>query len=349
MVGSSHSVKGGITTVINQLLGFELNSEFEYKFLPTYFDKNKLTMLCSFIVALCKEIVYILLWKPTMLHVHMSYKGSFTRKKIVCRIAWFFGLPTILHLHGSEFEAWYKNCSDNKQKKIRTFLLKQKCVIVLGTEWENILKKIDKDINIKVIHNSVEIPYERANWNTEQINVLFLAVLLERKGIYDLINTVNLMLEKYPELINKFRFTIAGTGPEEAKAKKIVTEKGLSKYIKFYGWVDKINKKNLILEHQLGWLPSYNEGLPMTILECMSYGVPMLTTPVGSIPSVIKNGKNGLLAKSGDCVGMLEQLVRINDIETWSKLSDNARLTIKENFNQEVVLRQLTKIYRGES
>lgn len=81
-------------------------------------------------------------------------------------------------------------------------------------------------------------------------------------------------------------------------------------------------------------LPSYQEGLPMSILETMSYGVPNLTTNVGGIPQVLRDGENGMVVKPGDIDAMFEKLsMFLEDEEFRIKCSLESFKTIKTHFS----------------
>ena len=92
---------------------------------------------------------------------------------------------------------------------------------------------------------------------------------------------------------------LGGDG-EISRVKKIVNEKKLKKYIKVLGWIDKDKKEKYLRECSIFILPSYNEGMPMSIIEAMAYKNAVISTNVGGIPQVIDNNKNGILIEPGD-------------------------------------------------
>lgn len=122
MIGNDSSVKGGITSVINQLLQYNWKqNNIELEFIPTYIDKNNIKKIIFYINAYIKIFIKFLVNKPEYLYMHMSYKGSFTRKYCIHNFCKIFGVKDIIHLHGSEFEKWYNMCSENKKKKLGSF------------------------------------------------------------------------------------------------------------------------------------------------------------------------------------------------------------------------------------
>ena len=93
-------------------------------------------------------------------------------------------------------------------------------------------------------------------------------------------------------------------------------------------------------------MPSYFEGLPMSLLECMSYGIVPVVTPVGSIPNVVGDGQNGLLLKKKDIGSIVNAITTLhNDRELVRKLGKNAKKTIFDNFSVESYIERLNKIY----
>lgn len=94
-------------------------------------------------------------------------------------------------------------------------------------------------------------------------------------------------------------------------------------------------------------MPTYFEGLPMSLLECMSYGIVPVTTAVGSIPQVVSDGVNGLLVPTHDVEGIVTALQRLDgDRDLFHRMGREARRTIFDKFSTEAYVRKLNEIYR---
>ena len=94
-------------------------------------------------------------------------------------------------------------------------------------------------------------------------------------------------------------------------------------------------------------MPTYFEGLPMSLLECMSYGVVPVITPVGSIPEVVVDGNNGLFIKVKNTDSIVDAISKINsDRNLLNRLSVNARNTIFSKFSTQQYINQLNRIYQ---
>ena len=93
-------------------------------------------------------------------------------------------------------------------------------------------------------------------------------------------------------------------------------------------------------------LPSYFEGLPISLLECMSYGCVPVTTPVGSIPGVVVDGENGIFIKVKDSESIVEAITRIaGNPERISTLGSKARESVFRDFSPVKYVEQLNKVY----
>ena len=93
-------------------------------------------------------------------------------------------------------------------------------------------------------------------------------------------------------------------------------------------------------------LPTYFEGLPMSLLESMSYGKAPIVTPVGSIPQVVKDGENGIFVKDHDVDSIVDAIKRLSEDRTLlRKLGEEARKTIFSQFSPNKYIEKLNDIY----
>lgn len=349
MVGNHETVHGGITSVISQILCHEWTEDkVDLRFLPSYKGGNNAQKILYFLGAV-KEYKSILKKdSPDLVYIHMSHHGSFDRASILQKIAKKHNIPTVVHLHGSEFEKYYNECTDKKRKAISDFFETCGAVITLGTRWEQYIRSIAPKADIHVLSNSVYIPEHMVAQEKTEVNVLFLGVLFQRKGVADLLQAVKKLVDSRIFEGNHVRFHIGGTGPEEEKLKQYVMENHLENYVNFLGWVDGEKKKKALENSQILILPSYNEGLPIAILEAISYGMPVIATNVGSIAEAVFEGENGFLVNPGDIDGYVNALQHlIMDFPLRLSMAKESRKIAEKSYDEKKYFDELYEIFQS--
>ena len=344
MCGNHPTNRGGMTSVISQIREHDWEKEgVNLRFIPTYLPGNPLRMTAYFIREYMRIRQVMIDDKPEILHVHMSYKGSFTRATLLHNLCRKYGVKDIIHLHGSEFEKWYYESPEKLRKKIRTLLAECGAVIVLGESWRHVVTQIEPSAKVVVISNGVRIPETCVRWNPEICRILYLGVLIPRKGLSDLLAAVSMLKESGK--LGKRRFIIAGSGAEEDQLRARTRELGLTEEVSYAGWVDGKKKEKLIKGSQVLISPSYNEGLPVSILEAASYGMPIVSTDVGDISSVVRNGENGVLIRPGQVRELADGILAVSQEESFERMSRLSRRIAEENFSVDLFYDKLNRLY----
>ena len=283
--------------------------------------------------------------KPDIVHIHMSYRGSFYRKYAIHKLCKKYGVPDVIHLHGSEFQKWYNESDDRTKEKIRTLLRESASFIVLGEKWNKAIHDIEPKTKTVVVSNTVPVPNYTTSWNEKRFQFLFLGVLIKRKGVADLIQAISLL--KKEGSLNNIKFVIAGSGAEEANLKQQARELQVESWIEFAGWTDGKAKERYLKDSQALVLPSYNEGLPMAVLEAISYGLPVIATDVGDMAAAVRDGENGYLIHPGDVEAIADAILKVsnkNQYDRFSKFSKELAIT---KFNEDGFFEQILKVYQG--
>lgn len=346
MIGNDPSVKGGITSVISQLMEHDwYNDGIEMEFIPTYIEASSTKKILFFAKAYQKIKRTFKCSRPDVVHIHMSYKGSFTRKYEIHKLCLKNGIPDIIHLHGSEFQKWYDASGSKQKAKIRQLLRECSIIIVLGSEWNKIIKEIEPSANTLVVSNMVPIREKNVLWKIP-FKVLFMGVFIKRKGIADLFYAVRLLKEQ--NKLSDIQFVIAGSGTEESNLKALAKELKIEYHVSFIGWTEGDEKERVYSECQILVLPSYNEGLPMTILEAMSYGMPILATNVGDISSAVHAGENGYLFEPGDIQSLADGIYKMaSQKEVFEKMNRKSKVIVASNFSDVNYYTLILNAYRS--
>ncbi|WP_373483682.1 glycosyltransferase family 4 protein [Acetobacterium sp.] len=346
MCGNHPTNKGGMTSVINQICEYDWKQDdIQLSFIPTFKPGNSAVKILFFCCSYFKLISKMICDRPDIVHVHMSYKGSFTRAFSIHLLCKLLGVKDVIHLHGSEFEKWYDSSSELKQKKIRKLLRECSQFIVLGDKWKKVISRIESTTKIYVISNGIKIPEKTVQWRVDCCKILYLGVLIPRKGLSDLLNAIKRL--KDTGSISNMHFIIAGTGSDEKKLKTEVEKMHLNDKVEFVGWVSG-DKKTYYLEHcQVMVSPSYNEGLPISILEAASYGMPIVATDVGDIASVVLDNISGFLIRPGDIEALTDALGKVSMKENYKNMSINARCIAVDKFSIDIFLKKLFEVYRN--
>lgn len=342
----STGAKGGIRSVVESHLVSDVYSGYSVSWIKSHDDGGVLKRVFIFLFSFLR-FLHTLLSGAKIYHLHMSMRGSFARKYIFTKIALFFGAKVIIHLHGSEFINFYKNASDWYKKLIEDVFIVASKVIVLSAYWKNEIEKISPTADVVIINNYVipifEDCYLKNKCTDEKFIFLFMGYVGERKGIYDLISAAKLLKEAG---LN-FRIICGGNGDVD-KAREYCNKLGVEGYVEFRGWVSGDDKVELYREADVFVLPSYNEGLPMAVLEAMSASLPVISTNVGGIPEVIVGGVEGLIFDAGD-VDRLVEIMHDFIVNKYSvlDLASNSYYKYSNNFSPSMVLPKLAKVYNS--
>ena len=280
MCGNHPSNKGGMTSVISQLRNHKWEEDdIQIKFIPTFYPGNPLAKIIYFVVSYLKIVASIILYKPDIMHMHMSYKGSFHRKFLIHKLCKCFGVKTVIHLHGGEFERWYNEANVKIQLKVQRLLKECDAFLVLGKKWKKVVENIEPTVNVIVVPNAVHIPRNTIKWCDKQFRILYMGVLIKKKGIDNLLQAIYGL--KSAGKIESICLSIVGTGEEENRLKALCKEYGLENIVQFHGWINGKEKEKVIMDSQVAVLPSFYEGLPIFVFEALSYGLPVICTDVG--------------------------------------------------------------------
>ncbi|KEZ52197.1 glycosyltransferase family 4 protein [Metabacillus indicus] len=344
VIGSSTKDKGGIVTVIKNI-NRHLSSNFKVCQVNTYITTNnpikKLFYFLSGLVQLCFRLMFR---KIDIVHIHMSYKGSFYRKSVIILLCKLFNKPVIVHVHGSTFKDFYNNLNPSLKKYVKFILNKTDKLVVLSKEWSDFFSIFVKKEKIFILYNGVEVSEKSVSSikkDNQIVNCVFLGRLGQRKGIYDLLDSIKILKERNIKAV----FYIAGDG-EIQKVKSKVKQYGIEDYVKIVGWINDEEREKLLTNSEVLVLPSYNEGLPMAILESMSYGLTIISTPVGGIPEAVNNGENGFLVTPGDSAALAKAIEKSVINENWrNQVKKVNRIKISEQFNLTKLIKNLEELY----
>ena len=296
MLGPSLEEKGGMGTVQKQIIN-QISGTAKVQHISTWDGKN--SSLSLFFRAMILFLHKLLQNEVDLVHIHLAEGGSVVRKSILAIIAFLFNKPVIMHTHGCEFHLFYKQLPQIFQYAVNLVLQKCTIVIVLSESWKkfyiNQCKLNPK--KTKVLYNPVTIPSEiPRRRNAKTITLAFLGKINQRKGIFDLLEA----LSQLPaEVKQRIRLLIAGSGDIE-QGINLSKELDLETVVEFLGWVNTEQRDLLLARANIFVLPSYNEGLPMALLEAMIWGLPVITTPVGGIAEIVTHQETGLLVEPGN-------------------------------------------------
>ena len=277
-----------------------------------------------------------------IIHIHGAAHNSFFRKKIFIDLAHHYKKKIVYHIHASQFKVFFEE-SDKKEVIIKTILKCDK-LIVLSKSWAAYF--INKGIpakKIEILNNIVPKPkLNKKDLTDNRVKFLFLGEIGNRKGIFDLLTAIK---ENKGKLEDKILLSVGGNGEVE-RLKQFIDENELGGLVRFLGWVSGEKKIDELNATDVYILPSHNEGLPISILEAFSYGLPVISTPVGGIPEIVETGKNGILVEPGNVNQIKDALLFfVNQKSAISQFGDQNREIVKD-FYPETVISSLNNVYK---
>ncbi len=250
----------------------------------------------------------------------------------------------IFTLHTNHFEYPYEYGAEIKPefKKMLSNLKNLDYLVVLTeNQKKDIIKQYGDFDNVKVVPHSVNFDEKLATPIEHENSIVVLQRFVEMKNLEHIIKAVSFVKKK----IQNVKLDIYGTGPQKESYIKMIKQLNLQENVFIHDYIFDLYES--YSKASISVLTSEYEGFSMSILEAMSFGVPVISYPINYGPqSIINNNYDGIITNNKNDIEELSNkiiwLLKKNKIR--KKFSERARINIKENFSKEVVFEKWKNI-----
>lgn len=244
-----------------------------------------------------KFILKLLLWKPDAVLLNPSLnKSAVTRDMIFLGIGVLLKVKTFVMFHG-----WRPDYAEVVDKtKLSKKLNRSAGIMVLCSSFKESLLSWGVTSPVYLVTTKVDnrllSGFDFTKHQREKVDkILFLARIEKEKGIFEALETFEIIHKKYP---NK-KLIVAGDGSALAEAKMMVKKKGLAN-VSFMGFLHGNDLIHQFVDCDIYLFTSYHEGMPTSVLEAMAFGLPIITSSVGGLVDFFENGKMGRMIERLD-------------------------------------------------
>ena len=340
---------GGIASVVYNLREL-LQSHCEVDVLnnvkTTSANRALLQGISAQLRLLTRLCVILRRWRPDIVHIHTCSYFSFWRNGIDVLLTKIFGRRVILHIHGAQFHEFLAGLGGAKSRLARAIMRRADRVLVLGAVWEQRLTSWCRPESISVVPNGVFLPEVDVNSIDGGVQrIICVANYERRKGMADLIRAVAGL-----DPVRPVHLILVGAEMEvghKQELQDLASALKIQNSVTLSGPVSNQQVGGLLAGSDIFCLPSYNEGLPLSLLEAMAHGLPVVATRVGSIPDAVTEGIEGCLYDAGDVPALIAALSElIQDPERARALGGRGRQRVLEKYSIEHMALQIISVYR---
>ena len=334
----------GIITVMKMILSSSVLSE-KYDLCTIPFSFPTLSWHHKILGAIKAIPTFLMTVKNVhIVHIHHSTGFNFIMTGLFVFLGNVFNKKIVLHNHGADFKEFFYGQKTFGQWCIKKTFESADAVILLSMSWQQWhAQNIGVRPRWTVIPNPTPLnqPDTPCRIRSEVSTVLYMSRLETRKGVYDLLEVIPRIVNEIPTIT----FVFAGDGDIDAVREKI-EELDIKENVKLLGWVGKERKTDVLNNADIFILPSYNEGLPMALLEAMSFGIPSIATSVGGIPELIRDGENGIIIHPGDKRQLADSILALSRDKKWRvSIGQDAFTTIESSFSLSEYYCKLANLY----
>jgi len=280
--------------------------------------------------------------RPDLVHAHFAGDGWMISAEVAE-----LGIPLIVTVHGYDVTRLPKESGPRGvryRRHLRTVFARASLILAVSEFIRDRTIALGADpAKVRVHHTGVALEAPSPPADDKQWDVLFVGRFVEKKGIDDLLQAASLMAER-PRLL------LIGGGPLEESMRRRAQELDLD--TTFLGPQDPAVVRRSMAQSRIFAAPSKtaadgdSEGLPTTILEAASQGLPTVSTWHSGIPEAVRHNETGLLGPEADPVALAASLRRLlSDVDEREAMGARARAYVTEHFDLVKQTAELEKIY----
>jgi glycosyltransferase involved in cell wall biosynthesis len=347
-------VQGGISRVIG-LIKDHLPDHIRFHHFVTYTQftgaeetrsadrGSRLVQALVFFRALMQVLVFTL-FRRTVFHVHFSNRGSVLRKGLICIVLRLLRCQYVVHAHAADKDLFHPWLPQSIRRMLLWGIGGAGRLIALSQLWYDHYAASLKlpSRRLLLLPNPANLPASiPGRLPRLGVKLLFLGRIGARKGAFDLIRAFAALPDHVRQSCD---LTLVGDGDVEA-AQKLGAQLGCSSQMTVSGWVGAAKVDQLLAESDIFMLPSHAEGMAMSLVEAMSWGLAVVTSSVGGAGEFLEHRRNSILVDPGDIQGISSAICELAcDSALRLRLGLAARETISR-FSIDTYIVTLSELY----
>lgn len=196
---------------------------------------------------------------------------------------------------------------------------------------------------IRLVPNAVDTELFRPCEEREYNLVVWVGRFVPEKGVEYLVEAARIVAHEFRDV----KFLLVGYGPLKAKIMKLMYDRGLlGNFVRFSEPLSRDEIAEILGKASFFVFPSLREGLPLSVLEAMASGVPVVCSAIPGISDIVTHGENGLLVPPRNPKAFAEAILTLsNDENLRRRLSQNARQLMLEKYCWSTIIKKMEKVY----
>ncbi len=341
---------GGMASVMRAQLSGPLKNRYHFFALDnskrTPPHRTLITALRTHLQMLGELIGLLNRHRPNLVHIHTCSGPTFYRSMVDMWIARLYRVPVLLHIHGGRFRDFLGRTTGFCRWLVRRTLLRADAVVALSDGWARQLNEFEPRLHPTVVPNGVSLPRRNILRTRYPYRLVFIGTLKREKGIDDLLEAVAWL----PSNIRRHvQLRVIGPDPvdrlSELRAK--CRDLRIHDRVIWRGTLTPSAVRRELEEATFFVLPSHSEAMPLSLLEAMACGLPVVATRVGAVPEVIRNATDGILIEPRNppqlCQAMKTLILKP---ALQKQLGRAARARIRTLFHLRQTSERLDEVYR---
>jgi colanic acid/amylovoran biosynthesis glycosyltransferase len=195
---------------------------------------------------------------------------------------------------------------------------------------------------LHIVHCGVDPTlFEQVSHQPQSKRLLYVGRLADVKGLPILLNSLASLRRSHPDVL----LTVVGDGPDRVTLQQTTEQLGLSQNVRFVGYQSQAEVRDHMQQTDIFVLPSFAEGVPVSLMEAMAAGVPVVTTRIAGVSELVEDGVSGYLVPPGDAVSLAQCIeVLLNDALLRAQFGAAGRAKVEQEFNLELEVAWLHRI-----
>jgi glycosyltransferase involved in cell wall biosynthesis len=341
----------GISSAARAFAGSRVREDYDIELVSTFRPHRERSLperLAFGAWLLARSALRVLRSGAVLADVHAVSDRSLLSHAAVMFGARLAGRPALLRIHGGDFDRVFERAGGLHRRLIGFILRGATRVVVLSEVWRSRVQAIEPRAAVEVVPNSVDCRALEALSDRparECRRILFLANFCERKGHFDALEALAMLVPRFPDV----RLALGGEDRDAGTRARLEQEAhrlGVQRNLEFLGIVSGESKERALREADILILPSHTENMPVSVIEGMAAGLPVIATRVGAVGEMLRDGETGFLIEARDAGALAERLARLlSDAALARRLGRNAQRHARATWDAEVVAERNLALY----